>query len=169
MNGVRMVVVIDDDSQFRESIVSFLQRKGIQTKSVSSADELWKVSQADEVACAVVASGKEDAAAGELLDELRDRKATLPVIVLGDEIDVPLAVRLMHRGASAVLQRPLDERQLWEAVQHGLKGHETEQARRANRSAIKDRLAALAQDELEVFRRLLAGHPNKRIASDLDI
>ena len=31
------------------------------------------------------------------------------------------------------------------------------------------RLAMLTEDEREVFRRLLAGHANKRIAVDLDI
>jgi len=169
MNAVRTVVVIDDDSESRETIAAFLQRKGLQTKFVSSADEFWNDSQPDEVSCAVVALGKKALAANEFLDQLPARKAALPVIVLGSEIDVPLAVRFMQGGACAVLQRPLDERQLWEAVQLGLKRHETEQAKRENRSTIKGRLAALTPDELDVFRRLLAGHPNKRIASDLDI
>jgi FixJ family two-component response regulator len=40
---------------------------------------------------------------------------------------------------------------------------------RRERAEAEARLGSLTEDELEVFRRLLAGHANKRIAADLDI
>ena len=83
--------------------------------------------------------------------------------------DVPMAVRAMQEGAVTFLEKPCHEQELWQAITQALEIESSQHAQRKQRAETQSRLATLTEDELEVFRRLLAGHANKRIAADLDI
>src|SRR5262249_45237745 len=67
------------------------------------------------------------------------------------------------------LEKPCQDNELWQAISQALEIEQNQHAHRRQRAELEARLATLTDDELEVFRRLLAGHANKRIAAELDI
>jgi len=169
MESETTVFVVDDDAGARESVVALVGLKGLKAQGFTSAEEFLAQYDPAHKGC-VVADVRMSGMSGlELLEELKARKSSLPVVIITGYADVPMAVRAMQQGAATFLEKPCQEQELWQAVQDALALEQSQQAQRKQRTEVEARLATLSEDELEVFRRLLEGHANKRIASDLDI
>lgn len=170
MDANPVVFVIDDDQAARESVVALVGLKGIAAQAFASAEEfLEQVDTTEAVGCLVVDVRMAGMSGIELLQHLQARRSTLPVIVITGYADVPMAVRAMQAGALTFLEKPCQEQELWQAIQQALDREQALAAQRKQRSEIETRLATLTEDEVAVFRKLLEGLPNKRIAVDLDI
>ena len=105
----------------------------------------------------------------DLLRRLKELEIGIPVIVITGHGDVPLAVEAMKIGAIDFLEKPFDDDVLLAAVRAALSKEDTDSKRRAERTEIESRLAALSHREREVLEGLVAGHANKMIAFDLGI
>jgi FixJ family two-component response regulator len=169
MNNDSTVFVVDDDAGARESVVALVGLKGLRAEGFSSAEEFLAHYDPTRKGCLVIDVRMGGMSGLELLENLKARKSTLPVVVITGYADVPMAVRAMENGAVKFLEKPCQEQELWQAIQQALQIENTQHAQRKQRTEIETRLATLTEDELEVFRRLLAGHANKRVAADLDI
>ena len=170
MDANPTVYVIDDDQAARESVVALVGLKGIKAQAFASAEEFLEQFDAAEAAGCLVVDVRMAGMSGiELLQHLQSRRSTLPVIVITGYADVPMAVRAMQAGALTFLEKPCQEQELWQAIQQALDREQALAAQRKQRSEIESRLATLTEDEVAVFRKLLEGLPNKRIAVDLDI
>jgi two-component system response regulator FixJ len=163
------VFVVDDDAAARESVMALVRLKGLKTEGFSSAEEFLAQHNPAQTGCLVVDVRLTGMSGLELLQRLKSRHSTIPVVVITGYADVSMAVRAMQEGAVTFLEKPAQQQELWQAISQALEVGQTQHARRRGRAEIEARLATLTPDELEVFRRMLSGHPNKRIASDLDI
>jgi two-component system, LuxR family, response regulator FixJ len=163
------VFVVDDDEGARESVVALVGLKGLRAEAFSSAEDFLAQYDPGRKGCIVIDVRMAGMSGLDLLQKLRARQSSLPVIVITGFADVPMAVRAMQEGAVTFLEKPCQEQELWQAIQQALEIERTQHAERKQRTETEARLKMLTEDELEVFRRLLAGHANKRIASDLDI
>jgi two-component system, LuxR family, response regulator FixJ len=167
INTDKTVFVVDEDGQAREAIVALVRSKGVSAEGFSSPDAFLQQYDLARKGCVVLdLSGPSGL---ELLSTLKSRKCHLPIVAVTAGATVPLAVRAMQAGAYSVLSKPVPENELWQSMEQALAADESRHAQRRERTETEARLATLTPDELEVFRRLLAGHANKRIASDLDI
>jgi FixJ family two-component response regulator len=169
MDSDSTVFVIDDDAAARESVVALVGLKGLRAEAFSSAEAFLERYDPTLKGCLVVDVRMAGMSGLDLLHKLKERKSPLPAIVITGYADVPMAVRAMQEGAFTFLEKPAQEQELWNAIQQALAAEEVQHAQRKARAETQQRLATLTPDELEVFRRLLAGQANKRIASDLDI
>jgi FixJ family two-component response regulator len=169
MENDTTVFVVEDDAAARESIVALVGQKGLQAEGFSSADEFLAQYDPSRKGCVVLDIGVAGMSGLDLLQKLKARKSALPIVVITGFADVPMAVRAMQEGAVTFLEKPCQDEQLWEAITQALEIEQTQHAQRKQRAEMEARLAMLTEDEREVFRRLLAGHANKRIAVDLDI
>jgi len=163
------VFVVDDDAGARESVVALVGLKGLPAQGFSSAEEFLAQYDPARKGCVVIDVRMAGMSGLDLLQRLKARKSFLPVIVITGYADVPMAVRAMQEGAVTFLEKPCQEQELWQAITQALEIEQHQHAQRKQRAEMEARLATLTEDELEVFRRLLAGHANKRIAADLDI
>jgi two-component system, LuxR family, response regulator FixJ len=169
MNNDCTVFVVDDDAAARESVVALVGLKGLQARGFSSAEDFLAQYDPTQTGC-VVADVRMSGMSGlELLQRLKSHGSALPVVLITGYADVPMAVRAMQEGAVTFLEKPCGEQELWQAITQALEIEHSLHAQRIQRAETEARLATLTEDEREVFRRLLAGHANKRIASDLDI
>jgi FixJ family two-component response regulator len=75
----------------------------------------------------------------------------------------------MQAGAVTFLEKPCQEQELWQGIKQALDIEQIQHIQRKQRAETEERLASLTEDEVAVFRKLLEGQPNKRIAADLDI
>jgi two-component system response regulator FixJ len=169
MDSDSTVFVIDDDSGARNSVVALVGLKGLRAEGFSSAEDFLSQYDSARKGCLVLDVRMPGMSGLDLLQTLKARGSSLPVIVITGFADVPMAVRAMQEGAVTFLEKPCQEHELWQAIKQALELEQSQHAQRKQRAEIQARLASLTEEEMEVFRRLLIGHPNKQIAIDLDL
>lgn len=104
-----------------------------------------------------------------LQEELTKRQIGLPVIAITGHGEVPLAVRAMRAGAVDFIEKPFDDELLIASVRRALsQGAETHRKALLAEGA-KEKVRQLTPREREVLEHLVAGHPNKVIAYELNI
>jgi two-component system, LuxR family, response regulator FixJ len=163
------VYVVDDDAAARESVVALVSLKGLQAKGFASAEDFLGQYDPGVTGCLVADVRMTGMSGLDLLEELRARNSSLPVVVITGYADVPMAVRAMQMGAVTFLEKPCQEQELWQGIRLALDREQEQHAQRKQRVEVEERLGTLTPDETVVFRKLLEGLPNKRIAADLDI
>jgi FixJ family two-component response regulator len=168
MDDSTTVYVVDNDPGARESALALARTNGLQAKGFASPDEFLADYSPQRKGCVVVDVRMAGMAGLELLEKIKSPGGSLPVIATTHD-GVCSAVKAMQAGAFTFLEKPWNEEKLWGAIQNALDVERKQHPHRQQRLETHERLASLTEDELEVFRRLLAGHANKRIAADLDI
>ena len=168
MNDSSIVFVVDDDSGARETVMSLARSKGLQANGFASTEAFLSEYDPFQKCCVVVEVQMVGMTGFELIKTLKSPERSPPVIAATKD-GIASAVKAMQAGATTFLEKPYDNEELWAAIEQALESEQTEHPQRRQLLETKERLASLTEDELEVFRRLLAGHSNKRIATDLDI
>ena len=164
-----IVYVIDDDESARHSLEFLLDVAGIRVRSFPSADAFLKASPPLAGACIVTDVRMPGMSGVELVEELKKRGATVPVIVITGHADVPLAIQAMKAGVADFIEKPFDDEVMLAAIRSALAQQAGDVEARAERQAIRERIATLSPREREVMDGLVAGKANKVIAFDLDI
>jgi two-component system response regulator FixJ len=169
MDSESTVFVIDDDASIRESVTALARLKGLKAEAFATAEDFLAQYDAKRKGCLVVDVRMPGMSGLELLEKLKSRGSLLPAVVITGFADVPTAVRAMQEGAMTLLEKPTQQDDLWQAIRHALELEQSQHANRKYRADADARMASLSDDELEILRRLLAGHSNKQIALDLDL
>ena len=105
----------------------------------------------------------------QLQEQLVRRAYTVPVVVTGAYLNVPIAVRAMQNGAITVLEKPCLPNQLADAILKGIDISREEQETLARRGNLRCRYESLDPREQEVMTKIVNGLPSKTIARDLNI
>ncbi len=92
-----------------------------------------------------------------------------PIIVLTGHADVATAIRALRQGAVEFLQKTLSESELREAIQKAIARDAENRRQYAKKSEVLALLALLTPPERQVLDLVLAGLPNKTIASKLGV
>ena len=169
MDAESTVMVIDDDAAARESVVALASFKGLRARGFASAEEFLAEYDPKQKGVLVVDFRMPGMTGLELLHQLNARNSSLPVVMITGYGDVPMAVKAMQAGAASFLEKPCKEQELWREVIQALEREDTQHALRKRKSEVEARLASLSEGELIVFRRMLDGQGNKRMALDLDL
>ncbi len=164
-----IVHVIDDDAAVRDSLAFLLRSAQIEVTTYESAVAFLRGKLPEGPGCIVTDVRMPEIGGIELLQRLRDRNVSMPVIVITGHGDVPLAVEAMKLGAADFLEKPFPDESLLEAVHAALASEETSSKRSVELAAINEKLASLSNRERQVLEGLVSGNPNKAIAYDLDI
>jgi two-component system response regulator FixJ len=162
------VHVIDDDEALRDSLTFLLRTARLDVLSYPSATAFLEALPAN-LSCVITDVRMPGMSGIDLLRRLRERKISVPVIVITGHGDIPLAVEAMRIGAIDFLEKPFDDEVLIASVKAALRQKEGEVKRHGERAEIEGRLAALSNRERDVLGGLVAGRANKQIAFDLGI
>jgi two-component system, LuxR family, response regulator FixJ len=169
MPADRVVHVIDDDEEVRQSLAFLLSSAGLAVRVHESAVAFLSVLNDIQEGCVVTDIRMPQMDGLELQRRLREVKAVLPVIVMTGHGDVPLAVEAMKAGAVDFIEKPFDDEVLLSAIRLALERRAKDSERDARTAAIKDRIDKLSEREREVLERLVMGKANKVIAYELGI
>jgi two-component system response regulator FixJ len=165
----RVVHVIDDDADVRQSLAFLLTSAGLTVRMHDSALAFLDVLPGITDGCVVTDVRMPGMDGLELQRRLRQLKARLPVIVMTGHGDVPLAVEAMKSGAVDFIEKPFEDEVLLSAIRSALARQAQASDRDARAAAIQQRIAKLSEREREVLDRLVAGKANKVIAFELGI
>ena len=163
------VHVIDDDEALRDSLTFLLRTARLDVLSYPSATAFLEALPEANLSCVITDVRMPGMSGIDLLRRLRERKISVPVIVITGHGDIPLAVEAMRIGAIDFLEKPFDDEVLIASVKTALRQKEGEVKRHGERAEIEGRLAALSNRERDVLDGLVAGRANKQIAFDLGI
>jgi two-component system response regulator FixJ len=161
--------VIDDDAAVRDSIEFLLRSARLTVRTYDSAAAFLDALPAIRSGCIITDVRMPGISGIDLLRRLKEMRVQLPVIVITGHGDVPLAVEAMKFGAADFLEKPFDDEVLLASVRSALDRSEASAALETERAEIRARIATLTHREREVLDGLIAGHPNKIIAFDLEI
>src|SRR6187399_1924011 len=155
------VVIIDDDAEFRDSVVRLLRSVGLDVRQFSSVAEFSKAKLSDGPTCLVLDVRMPGRSGLELQRDLAEANRQVPIIFITAHADVAMTVQAMKGGAIEFLTKPFRDQDLIEAVEAGLA---RDRARRESDRAlaeVRERFDTLSAREREVMLHVMAGRINK--------
>lgn len=163
------VFIVDDDQAFRESLALLMLSMGLRSRTYGSAEEFLSSFDESQPGCILLDVRMPQQSGLVLQERLAKFSLCPPIIILTGHAEVPVALRALKLGAVEFLQKTFTEGELREAVQRAITLDGERRRAHARRIEVAKRLKSLSPAELEVLELVLAGHPNKRIATRLDI
>lgn len=164
-----MVHIVDDDMAMRNSLQFLMKAEGIPATTYESAQDFLDAYTVNGPGCLLVDVRMPGMTGLELHEVIRDKQLPIPVIIMTGHGDIPMAVQAMKAGALDFLIKPFDNDELLQRVRTCLgEGEDIYKSYNEHHKAA-DRIALLTPREHEVMNLLVAGKPNKSIASILDI
>ena len=163
------VYLVDDEPAVLKALSRLLRSAGFQVTACNSAREFIAQHQADVPGCLVLDLSMPDFGGLELQQWLAQSRDPLPVVFLTGHGDIPTSVRAMKAGAVDFLTKPVSDERLLHAIREAFGRGREARLKRAEITAVQQRLATLTPREREVCEHVVSGQLNKQIASDLGI
>jgi FixJ family two-component response regulator len=169
MAGIPTVFIVDDEKNAQRSIAALVEARGQNAETFDSAAEFLAAYDDDRPGCLVTDWIMPEIDGLMLQEQLLARGCRLPVILVTAHACTPTIVKAMKLGALTALDKPYNDDKLWDAIQEALKIDERLRLGELQHRELRERLAKLTQDEVDVFELILQGMLNKLIAKRLDI
>ncbi|MBI5129464.1 MAG: response regulator transcription factor FixJ [Rhodopseudomonas palustris] len=163
------VYVIDDDQAMRDSLEFLLGSADFDVKLFESALDFLNQMPGLPFGCIVSDVRMPGMNGMDLLKQLKNDRARLPVVIMTGHGDVPLAVEAMKLGAIDFIEKPFEDDRLIGMIETSLKQAGDEARSEAVSQDIVTRIQSLSPRERQVMDGLIAGMSNKVIAREFDI
>ena len=168
-NADPSVLVVDDDPEFRDSVVRLLETVGLHGRQFSSVPDFLRADPPGGPACLVLDVRMPGRSGLELQRDLAAANCQLPIIFITAHADVPMSVQAMKGGAIEFLTKPFRDQDLLDAVENGLARDRTRQESERAFAMLRARFDMLSSREREVMLHVVAGRLNKQIANDIGL
>lgn len=162
------LAVVEDDGRVREALAFQLSTAGFRVKCFASADALLACDpiEFDCIISDIFLPGINGLSLQERVSA--DGKFVSIVFVTGRG-DLALGVQAMRRGAVDVLQKPVSDYALLNAVASGVERTRRERTNYARCAELNVKFRSLPRRQREVFSLITAGLLNKQVAAELRI
>jgi FixJ family two-component response regulator len=168
-NADPTVLVIDDDPEFRDSVVRLLETVGLHSRQFSSVPDFLRADLPGGPACMILDVRMPGRSGLELQRDLAAANRQVPIIFITAHADVPMTVQAMKGGAIEFLTKPFRPQDLLDAVEAGLARDRARQESERAFAMLRTRFDLLSSREREVMLLVVAGRLNKQIANDIGI
>ena len=163
------VYVVDDDRLARESLMWLMETAHLPVRVFDCGLAFLDQYKPGASGCVLLDVRMPDINGMELHTKLKERGATIPVIIVTGHGDVPMAVRAMKADAYDFIEKPYNDALMLESVQSAI-AYDMDNLRNRERvDEIRNRVAQLTHREQEVMKHVLRSTQNKDIASELGI
>lgn len=169
LDATSTILVIDDDTDLRNSLGRLLRSVGLNARLFASVSDFLKSEPTEGPSCLVLDVRLPGQSGLEFQRELAAAGRDVPIIFITGHGDIPMSVQAMKGGAIEFLTKPIRDQELLDAIQFGLT---RDRIRRENESALTDlkqRFASLSPREQEIMVHVARGRLSKQIADDIGI
>jgi FixJ family two-component response regulator len=152
-----------------ESLRCWLESEGLRVEAYTSAESFLAAGHPDWPGCLLLDVRMPGMSGLELQGKLIEQGFIIPVIIITGHGDVPTAVRATKAGAVDFLEKPVSDQVLLRRIRLALEldRRKRRELRRHRQTAAH--LATLSPRERQVMEMVVAGRPNKQIATRLGI
>lgn len=164
-----VVFVIDDDEASREVIGELVRSMHFPVREYESAEAFREAYKGERPACIVSDQRMPGMSGIDLVEWLRERDLTIPVVMVTAFPDTQSTVRAVRGGAMSLLEKPCSKEMLWKEILEAIQLDQENAVADAEREEAREKVGSLAEAEQLVAQLLLDGHPNKVVASRLDV
>ncbi len=162
-----LVHLIDDDHAVREALALLLGTVGLRTQGWPQPQAFLDGFDRSAIGAIVLDVRMPGLGGLALLDTLRAQGVDQPVVMLTGHGTVEMCRRAFKAGAAEFLEKPVDDEQLLEALQHAVREHVRSRQRAQADQTARERHAQLSEREREVLGFIVEGLTNKEIARAL--
>ncbi len=163
------IYVVDDDKPALDSLSLLLTTEGYAVRSHESVGTFLDAIKQNERGCVITDARMPGMSGLDLLAAMKERRISLPVIVVTGHGDVHLAVEAMKRGAIDFFEKPLQAGALLASVRSALMSANDIYPSNAETRILQKRFATLSKREKEVLAGLVRGQLNKVMAHELGL
>lgn len=164
-----LVFVVDDDSAMRNSLRWLIESIGLEVRTFSSAIQFLKTYDSSQPGCLVLDVRMPGMSGMELLEKLAAMPYAPPTLIITGHGDVPMAVRAIKHGALDFIQKPFNDNDLLDRIQHAIATDAKRRQTLDSQQDIDERFTKLSRREWTILEHVLAGNSNTEISSDLSI
>ena len=163
------VYVVDDDGALRETMRELLEESRYAVEVFADGPAFFAAYDPGRKGCLLVDALMPGMSGLELIERLKAEGHELPAIMITGNGDVPMAVRAMKAGAVDFIEKPVAHTELLSCVERALERNHDDTTVSAAREVAAACMASLTARQRQILDLVLAGHPSKNIAADLDI
>jgi FixJ family two-component response regulator len=165
----RLICVIDDDANVRDSIGSLLRSTGHAVKTFSEPEAFLADIETDQASCLILDVRLGKASGLDFQKRLIENEVVVPVILVSGFGDIPMTVRAMRAGAISFLPKPFEEADLLAAIEEAVARDAQRRERQQLDDGLRCRFNSLTPRERDVLGLVSAGLMNKQIAARLNL
>ena len=166
--GAATVHVVDDDSAILDSLRFMLEPAGYVVRTYENPRALLEAELPSE-GCVLTDFRMPEIDGIALQERLVAAGVRLPVIVMTGGGDVSSAVRAMKAGAIDFLEKPFEDKDLFDAIKQAIDSNRRSLEAEAQATTAARQLETLTAREREVLDHVVTGKSNKEIAQILGI
>lgn len=161
--------VVDDEEAVLASVKAVLNVYGYEPKCYLSGEQFISEANLGAAGCVITDLQMPGMDGVRLQQHLNEIQSPLSVIVLSGKADVPTVVNVMRKGAFTLLEKPYSSKELVASVQSALDASNQYYERLEVEKRVRALLKTLTDEERTVMKQMLAGVPNKNMATVMDI
>jgi FixJ family two-component response regulator len=164
-----IVAIVDDDPSVRRGLERLIRSAGWTAESFASAEDFLARPHAEPPSCLVLDLQLPDLSGLDLQKRMTEAGLETPIIFLTGHGNIPASVQAMKAGAIEFLTKPVDDRDLLNAIQEAIVRDRDTRRRRAELRESRECYESLTAREQEVMQLVVSGLLNKQIAAELNI
>jgi two-component system, LuxR family, response regulator FixJ len=164
-----LVQLVDDDDAVRDALALLIGTVGLRVQAWADPQAFLAGVDRDSIGAIVLDVRMPGIGGLAVLERLIAAGVDQPVIMLTGHGTVELCRRAFKSGAAEFLEKPVDDEQLLEALQHAVRAHVRSRERHHTDRASRERYAQLSPREREVLGLIVAGLTNKEIGRALQL
>jgi len=163
------VFLIDDDEEICQSISLLLNSAGYTVETFRSTENFLETKNHSGAGCILLDVFLGGKTGLELQEEIETKFESLPIIFITGQGTIPLSVEAMKKGALNFLQKPIDDKELFNAIDEAINRSNALISKQNEMEKFKSAVNSLTSREYEIFRYVISGMLNKQIAAELGI
>jgi FixJ family two-component response regulator len=167
--AVPTVFIVDDDDGVRRAVQDLVESVGLRAECFATGQEFLHKKRTSDPSCLVLDVRLPQMSGLDFQRMLADVGIQIPIIFITAHGDIPMSVRALKSGAVEFLTKPFRNQDLLDAIQQALQRDRAAREQQDQVHELHGRYLALTAREREVMGLVVAGMPNKQIASEIAI
>ena len=163
------IFIVDDDMSVRRGISLLLNSEGYFVEALDNIRDLLQTEDINIPGCILLDIFMGEESGLEFQDAVNNKFKNIPIIFITGHGNIPMSVQALKKGAINFLQKPVDDKDLLEAVEEAIKRSTVLFNNQIEKDKCKGLIDSLTPRELEILKYVIRGKLNKQIASELKI
>jgi FixJ family two-component response regulator len=166
---ISKIFLIDDDKEILKSLDLLLRSAGYTVECFNNTEEFLEQVNYNGAGCILLDIFQGEKTGLELQEDIESKFELLPIIFITGHGNIPMSVEAIKKGASNFLQKPIDDKDLINAIEEALSRSNNLKTKYSEVEKFKSLVSSLTAREYEIFTLVITGMLNKEIAAELGI